>query len=93
MGCLEIVLALCGDCKPRKSFTIFHLHPSIPSALHSVVEISSFFFFFIRDGKRGAAPHRLAADCTVWIYANPRLSASKLTAGGVWFMSLSSAVM
>lgn len=85
MGCLEIVLALCGDCKLRKPFTIFHLHPSIPS-------VCDFFFLpSIHDGKRGAEPYYLAADCTVCIYANPRLSASKLTA--VWFMSLSSAIM
>lgn len=32
-----------------------------------------------RYGKRRAEPHSLTADCTVWIYANPRLSASKLS--------------
>lgn len=87
MGCLEIVLALCGDCKLRKSLTIFHLLPSIPQCF------TAWCIFSLHSGKRGAEPHRLAADCTVWIYANPRLSASELTAQGVWFMSLSSAIM
>ena len=42
---------------------------------------------FIHDGKRGAAPHRSAADCAVWVYANGRLSASKETAGGIRFVA------
>lgn len=62
IGCLEIVLALCGDCKLRKSSTIFHFHPSFPSVFHSMVD---FFLslFHPRWKKRSRA-----TSLSRWLY-------------------------
>ena len=52
IGRLEIVLALCGDCKLRKSF------PSPSPQCFTACTVDVFFF---HGGKRGA--DHLAADC------------------------------
>lgn len=56
MGCLKIVLALCGECKLRKS--IFHLLPSIASVFHRVV------YFFTPQWKKGSR----ATPFSCWLY-------------------------
>lgn len=61
IGCLEIVLALCGDCKLRESVTIFHIHPSIPSVFHSVVDFFSLFYARWKKGSR-------ATPFSCWLY-------------------------